>query len=295
MNTLDEYIPRIRAMHPGLAIQSASLVTVGAHNNAVMVESPDGNWVFRFAKNAAGISALEREVCVLDSLIGRTPVEVPAPVIREADAIAYRRLEGEALTYWRMAALDEAAKQRISEQMGAFLRELHYTPPGLPIPDCSGEDKTEMFNQIYAQLKEKLYPHLEAHQRAWVERLFADGEGLYVDLPPEQRCSLIYNDFKIGHVLFSANTQNLSGILDFGIACYDAPDIDICNLMQCFGESFVTRMFATYPEAEQMLPRARYGVWVMEAAALMEGMVENNARKLCTPLGIPRDIQFPIL
>jgi len=295
MTTLDEYLPRIRALHPDLVIKSTSIITVGAHNNAVIVKSSDGNWVFRFAKNDSGISALSRELCVLDSLKGRTPVDVPMPVIREPDAIAYRMLEGEHLTYWTIVALDDVVKQRIANQLGTFLRELHNTPVGLPIPDYTCEDKTEMFSQIYGQLKEKLYPYLETHQRAWVDRLFADADGLYTNLPPEQRSRLIYNDFKIGHVLYDPISQNLSGILDFGIACYDVPDIDICNLMQCFGESFVTRMFETYPEALTMLPRARFGVWVMEVASLMEGIVEKNPRKLCTNVGIPRDIRFPIV
>ena len=295
MTTLDEYLPRIRAMYPSLVIQSTSFVTVGAHNNAVMVKSSDGNWVFRFAKNDSGKLALSRELCVLDSIRNHTPVNVPVPIIREPDAIAYRMLEGEHLTYWTIATLNDVAQQRIADQLGDFLRELHNTPAGLPVPDNTHEDKDGMFSQIYDQVKEKLYPYLEAHQCAWVDRLFADAAGIYANLPPEQRSKLIYNDFKIGHVLYDPISQNLSGILDFGIACYDVPDIDICNLMQCFGESFVTRMFTNYPEARQMLPRARYGVWLMELLALMEGIVENNPHKLCAHIGIPRDIRFPIL
>ncbi len=295
MTTLDEYLPRIQAMHSNLVIQSMRLVTVGAHNNAVMLTSSDGNWVFRFAKNDSGKSALSRELCVLDAIKGRTAVAVPVPVMREPDAIAYRMLMGEPLTYWTIAALNDVVQQRIADQLGSFLRELHNTPFGLPIPDNTHENKNETLGQFYDPIKEKLYPYLEAHQCAWIDRLFADADGLYDNLSPEQRSRLIYNDFKIGHVLYDPVSQNLSGILDFGIACYDVPDIDICNLMQCFGESFVTRMFKTYPEASQMLPRARYGVWVMELLALLEGILEKNPYKLCVPIGIPRDIRFPIL
>ena len=96
-------------------------------------------------------------------------------------------------------------------------------------------------------------------------------------------------------MLYDPIAQKLSGILDFGIACYDAPDIDTCNLMQCFGESFVTRMFNAYPEARLILPRARYGVWLMELLALMEGIAKKSPHQLCNPIGIPRDIRFPIL
>jgi aminoglycoside 2''-phosphotransferase len=293
--TLDDYLPRIRSMLPGIVIDSARMVTVGAHNNAVLVTSPDGNMVFRFAKNENGIVALRRELVVLDALKGRTPVDVPAPVLREPDAIVYPMLEGEPLTPLLLMSLDEPIQQRLAEQMGAFLRELHSTPKGLPVPDASGEDKDLMFSQIHAELQEKLYPYMAPHQRLWAERLFADGAGLYAAVPKDQLCRLIYNDFKIGHVLYDPLAQKLSGILDFGIACYDVPDIDICNLMQCFGETFVTRMFATYPEVRPMLPRARSGVWVMELMAIMEGFHEKNPYKLCVNVGMPRDIRFPIL
>jgi len=295
MPLLDEYLARIRAMDPNLVIQFARLITVGAHNNAVIVTGLDSNWVFRFAKNDSGKSALSREISVLDSIKDRTTVNVPVPVIRESDAIVYRMLEGEPLTYWTIAAANKVVQQRMADQLGGFLRELHNTPKGLPIPDNTHEDKGRMFAQIYDQVRSDLYPFMEAHQRDWVDRLFADADGIYDNLPPEQRSKLIYNDFKIGHVLYDPVAQKISGILDFGIACYDAPDIDICNLMQCFGESFVTRMCRAYPEARLMLPRARFGVWVMELAATLEGINEKNPNKLCFNIGIPRDIRFPIL
>jgi aminoglycoside 2''-phosphotransferase len=293
--TLEDYLPRIHSLLPDLVIDSARMVTVGAHNNAVLVTSPDGKRVFRFAKNENGIAALERELVVLDALRGRTPLDVPAPFLREPDLIVYPMLEGEPLTPLLLMSLDEAVQQRLAEQMGAFLRELHNTPKGLPLPDNSSADLDLMFSQIHAELQEKLYPYLAPHQRAWVERLFADGAGLYAAVPEDQRTRLIYNDFKIGHVLYDPRTQKLSGILDFGIACYDTPDIDICNLMQCFGETFVTRMFETYPEARPMLPRARSGAWVMELEALKDGILDKNPYRLCVNVGMPRDIRFPIL
>jgi aminoglycoside 2''-phosphotransferase len=95
-------------------------------------------------------------------------------------------------------------------------------------------------------------------------------------------------------VLFDPQTQRLSGIIDFGIACYDSPDIDICNLMQCFGETFVTRMLATYPEISTMLPAARFGVHLMELEALAEGLSGDNPHRAVANIAIPRDVRFPI-
>lgn len=293
MTHLDQYLPRIRAMRPKLTIQSARLNTEGAQNDVVIVASDDGHWIFRFTKNDPARAALDRELRLLDAIQPHVPIPVPDPVIRESDAMAYRMLEGEPLTAWLIASLDESMQQRLADQLGHFLRTLHGMPPGL-LPERERQAGGEGFRELHMRLREKLYPFFDPHQREWTDRLFADGDGIYDNLPPEQASRLIHNDLKIGHVLYDAHSQRLSGVLDFGIACYDPPDIDICNLLQCFGETFVTRMFRAYPDARALLPRARFAVHVMELEALYDGLVGNDPHRLVRNVAVPRDVAFPI-
>ncbi len=296
MTHLDSYMPRIRAMHPDLRIQSARMDTTGGQNDAVIVASDDGNWIFRFAKTDASRAGYRTELALLDALRPHMALPIPEPVIREPDAMAYRMLAGVPLTHWLLASLDGAVQQRLADQLGTFLRTLHTLPRGsVPkhAPQTTGN--SDNFRELHANIQEKLYPVFDPHQREWVDRLFADGEGIYRNLPPEQAACLIYNDFKIGHVLYDLQAQQLSGVIDFGQACFDPPDIDICNLMQCFGESFVQRMLNTYPEARALLPRARFGVHVMELEAIYDGWVANNLHRLVANVAMPRDVAFPIL
>ncbi len=293
MTTLDHYLPRIRTMHPHMTVQSARLNTDGAQNDVVIVASDDGNWIFRFTKNDPARAALDRELRLLDAVKLHMPIPVPDPVIRESDAMAYRMLEGEPLTAWLIASLDESTQQRLADQLGGFLRTLHGMSPGL-LPERERQAGGEGFRELHMRLREKLYPFFDPHQREWTDRLFADGDGIYDNLPQEHASRLIHNDLKIGHVLYDARTRQLSGVLDFGIACYDPPDIDICNLLQCFGETFVTRMFNAYPDACALLPRARFAVHVMELEALYDGLVSNNPHRLVANIAVPRDVAFPI-
>jgi aminoglycoside 2''-phosphotransferase len=295
MTHLEDYMPRIRAMHPELHIQSVHMATTGGANNTIIVASDDGNWIFRFAKTDASRAGYRTELALLDALKPHLELPIPQPVIREPDVMAYRMLEGVPLTHWLLASLDSALQQRLADQLGAFLRTLHSMPrEAVPLHRPAKTGNNFDFGPFYARVQERLYPSFDPHQREWVDRLFADGAGLYDNLPPDEASCLIYNDFKVAHVLYDPKTQRLSGIIDFGQACFDPPDIDICNAMQCFGETFVLRMLNTYPEARALLPRARFGVHVMDLEAIYDGWVGNNLHRLVSNVAVPRDVAFPI-
>jgi aminoglycoside 2''-phosphotransferase len=293
MTVPDQYLSRIREWLPDLVIRSARLNQDGAQNDVVIADCTDGSWIFRFTKNEASRAALARELCLLDAIKDHMPVPVPVPLIQESDAMAYRMLEGQPLTFWLLASLDEPTQQHIADQLGAFLRKLHNWSDKLPLPANTNE--LGSLDAVHDHFKKNLYPHLDPHQREWVDRLFADANTISSGLPAAQRNRLIHNDLKIGHILYDPLKQRLSGILDFGIACYDGPDIDICNLMQCFGESFVTRMLPAYPEAREMLPNARFGVHLMDLEAITDGILEHNPHRMASAVAIPRDVKFPII
>lgn len=273
-------------------MSSARLATNGAQYDVVIGGDRDGAWVFRFARNDASRAALQRELALLDAIAGRMPVPVPVPELRAADAMAYRLLPGEPLTHWLLRSLGPSVQQRLAEQLGAFLQMLHSWPGPLPLPVNTNDGGS--LDDLHEHFRRTLYAYLDAHQKVWIDRLFADAASITANRPAPQN-RLIHNDFKVGHVLYDASTERLSGILDFGIACYDAPDIDICNLMQCFGESFVTRMCAAYPEMHAMLPRARFGVHLMELEAVADGIQQHDPRRMVANLAVPRDVRFPIV
>lgn len=288
----DELLSRVHLMRPGVELSSARLATNGAQYDVVIASDPDDAWVFRFAKNDASRAAMQRELALLDAIAGRTPVPVPVPELRAVDAMAYRLLPGEPLTHWLLQSLEPSVQQRLAEQLGEFLQMLHGWPGELPLPVNTNAGGS--LDDLHEHFRRTLYAYLDAHQQVWIDRLFADAASITAN-QPAPRNRLIHNDFKVGHVLYDARTQRLSGILDFGIACYDAPDIDVCNLLQCFGESFVTRMCAAYPEIQAMLPGARFGVHLMELEAVADGILTQDPHRMVANLAVPRDVRFPIV
>jgi aminoglycoside phosphotransferase (APT) family kinase protein len=122
MTQLDPYLARAKAMHPGIVVRTARLNTDGGQNVVLIAQSSDGDWVFRFPRDEAGIAAMRRELTLLDALGDRMPIPVPAPLMRTDDAIAYRMLTGVPLTHWLLQSLDEPLQQRLADQMAMFLR-----------------------------------------------------------------------------------------------------------------------------------------------------------------------------
>jgi len=276
-------------MRPTLTIENARLIGESMANDVVIVNDA---WVFRFAKTDWSRAALAAEVRVLELICGRLPLTVPEPVVCEPDAIAYRLIEGEPLTRWAFATLDDDTQQRVVDQLGAFLRALHAIGPidGLPVvtPEC----RRVRYVERRTSIEQTLMPHLMKHQVNYLRQLFDEAldDPTFFDYTP----CLVNDDLAPYHILFDAYQRKLSGIIDFGTAHFGDPACDFGCLMQHFGEGFVSRLFATYPEAQMLLPRARFYALVIEFDWVAQGIQHNNPFLLTAHLGNTRDVRFPV-
>jgi aminoglycoside 2''-phosphotransferase len=277
-------------MRPGLTIEHARLNSDGLANDVVIV---NGEWVFRFAKNDMGRAMLADELVALDLFANRSPIPVPCPVVREADAIAYRFIPGESLTRWRFAALDVPTQQRIAAQLGAFLHCLHAIEPQGNLRVVTPAQRHARWQKRRNKIEAALTPHLLPFQHEWMARLFDDAlsDASFFDYAP----CLVNNDLALYHILFDAGKGELSGVIDFGTACFDDPALDLGCLIQHYGESFVTRLFTTYSEAQTLLPRARFYAQAIELDWAALGIERNETFWFTAHIGNARDVRFPIL
>lgn len=272
-------------MRPDLTIESAHLIGEGMANDVVIVNDA---WVFRFAKTDWSRMALADEVRVLDHIAGRVPLPVPRPLTREADAIAYRLIEGEALTRWALAEMSDAAQQAVADQLGAFLRALHATPAPDGIRVVNPEQRRARYIERRVSIERALTLHLMRHQIAFMRRLFDDAlcDPTFFDYTP----ALVNDDLAPYHILFDTATQRLTGIIDFGTAHVGDPACDFGCLLQNFGERFVARLFGTYPEAHSCMRRTRFYAQVIEFDWAALGVEHNSPWFYTAHLGNARDV-----
>jgi aminoglycoside 2''-phosphotransferase len=86
-----------------------------------------------------------------------------------------------------------------------------------------------------------------------LEQVFADVEGLSFGHVP----TLIHGDLAPYHVLHDADTGRVTGVLDFGVAGVGDPAVDLGCLLAVWGERFTGGLARHWPQAAELLARAR--------------------------------------
>ena len=259
MNKLDFMLQRIRSEYPDLRIASVEFNDDGQNSDVLVVND---ELIFRFPKYAGALKRLEIETAILTGIAGRVSLPVPAPmfvnieerVVGEAFT-GYRKLAGEPL--WRETFRtidDDETLEKLASQLGRFLKELHGTPAasiGCELPVLDNETKCA---DLYARIREKLFPYMRPDAREWTERHFE------TFLNAKERFDLVlkHGDFGTSNILFDNQQRTICGVIDFGSSGLGDPAYDLAGLLSSYGEAFVRRCWKVYPEIESFMDRVRF-------------------------------------
>jgi aminoglycoside 2''-phosphotransferase len=284
-DSLEPYLSRIRDIQPGVPIESAVLNDEGLVNVVVIVNRET---VFRFAKNEYGVKALEAELRVLRAIRSHISLAVPAPFYTRREVIAYPFLKGETLTRTILASLAGLERQVVTNQLANFLKELWNIAIDETLPATLAPVRYADWIAIHRSVEEKVYPLLMKHQRAWAEQLFDDilaDENNFNYTP-----KLIHGDLGCYHILFDSSLKCLSSIIDFGTAGVGDPANDLALLIQYYGEPFVSRMQAVYPEIDIYMKRARFYAQAIELEWVLNGLNSGETFWYTAHVGNGRDL-----
>ena len=184
---------------------------------------------------------------------------------------------GELLLHDTLISIDDEEKiQALANQLAIFLKELHSVPVDKVIafnpPSYNGYVE---WNDMYARIQEKLFPHMNPDARKWVashfETFLSDPKNF--DFKPV----LVHGDFGPGNILFDAKTWTITGIIDFGSAGLGDPAVDFAGIFCQAGyeEDFLRRFYKVYPEIEFVMDRVRF---YADTFALQEALfgIENE-------------------
>jgi aminoglycoside 2''-phosphotransferase len=224
-------------------------------------------------------------------LYAHVSVEIPRPVHAGNGVMVYPLLKGEPLLRDTLWALTVKSQQQLAEQLGRFLHELHTVPFSGELENLrhtSAPVKRENWLDIQGRVKEKVYPLLLPHQVRWAERLFE----LALDNPEffDYKPTLMHGDLAPYHILFSPQPLRICGVLDFGVAGVGDPATDIGNLLNSYGETFVTKMEVGYGDMSQHLARARFYAQAIELQWVLLGVETGKQFWFTAHLGGARDI-----
>lgn len=268
MTTLME---RISEVYPNLGVVQTEIVTAGQNNTVVIV---NGDLVFRFPRYEVGIDNLVREVRVLRTLQGRTPIPIPVPIYAKLSPrvvgqvfVGYERLPGVPLSQIPAAALDEDEDIRpLALQLGAFLAALHDVPlASVGINDVPNATIYHRWDDISRRIASQLFPLMRPDARQQVcdhfERFLNDPRTLSL------RPVLTHGDFGASNILYDPATHHVTGVIDFGSVDADDPAVDLAaastihpNLLDVIPDA--------YPAATDMLDRVAFyrGTFALQEA-----------------------------
>jgi len=291
MSEFDLYLNRIREIRPDLAIERASLNSEGLLNDVVIVNDA---FVFRFAKRDYGFKDLKEEAEVLRLLRRRVTLPIPSPFYEDHEVMAYPLIPGETMRRDLLMSLPETDQQAIAGQLAQFFKELH----GIPleeinessIPMADALMKYEGWVKLYSRLRDKVFPLLLPHARAWATEHFESWLSDPANFEYEPR--MVDTDIPPYHILFDRVRRRINGVIDFGCAGLGDPAADFSVIIHDYGESFMDRFYKIYPEAETYLRRARFYAGAMEMRWLLKGIEQNDPTWFAIHVGGAKDVKY---
>lgn len=278
---------QIHNIMPDLDIVEYELHQEGLVNDVLIVNN---EWVFRFTKTDWGKELMANEDRLLGFLRPKLSLTIPTPVKRAEGAFVYRHLVGETFLRETWLQCSEDGRQRFADQLGQFLNELHSVNPGemdWDVAHSYAPVTRETWLEIHDRVVEKVYPLLLQHQIDWVEALFYPAliDAGFFDFDPV----LVHGDLVPYHILYHPEHQQLTAVIDFGIAGLGDPATDLGSLLNYYGESLVTKLKKAYPALEALMPRARFYAQAIELQWVVLGLESGENYWFTAHLGIARD------
>jgi aminoglycoside 2''-phosphotransferase len=291
MSKLEVYEKRIRELFPELTIERASLNGEGLLNDVVFVNDA---LVFRFAKRDFFFKNPEEEAHLLRFLRPYITLRIPEPIYASAELLAYPLIPGETLRRDVLMRLAETDQQAIANQLAQFFKELHGVPVqeagSFNIPTADALMKREGWKQVYERIQARVFPLLQRHQRDWAiehfETHLSEPENFTYEL------KMTHTDIPPYHIMFDRERRRINGIIDFGCAGLGDPAIDFGVVINTYGESFMSRFYKVYPEAETYTRRARFYAGAIELRWLLQGIERGENEWFAAHIGSARDVKY---
>lgn len=291
MSELEHYRRLVGEIRPDLEITDAALNSDGLVNDVVVV---NGEFVFRFAKRTFYYKDPREEARVLRLVRRHVTLPTPDPFYASAEALAYKLIPGGPLRRDVLMRLAGDDQQAIADQLAGFFKELHGVPAeeiaACGVPAADALMGYEGWARAYARIRERVFPLLLPHARAWAEEHFESHLADRSNFEYERR--LVDTDCPPYHILYDAARRRVSGVIDFGCAGLGDPAIDFGVVIQSYGESFLERFYGAYPEARGYLKRARFYAGAIELRWVLQGLERGDPFWFAAHVGGARDVKY---
>ncbi len=260
--------------HTGIKVHSHRTVLEGWDNVVLLV---NGSHVFRFTRRPDVHAQLRKEAVLLPVLGKHLSLPVPQPLYVKLGGepphfMGYQMIPGEQLREHGLRKLDQTI---VAETLDAFIRELHAVPhEGLlgKVPYHYAEEWREGYQRLWMRVEEHISPRLPETAQRNIESHF---EG-FLENTSSFRWSprLVHRDLSSDHILHHGNT--VTGVIDWGDACYGDPVFDLTGLLHDYGDEFTRMVQRDASLSTSDLPRAQFYLGVMPFYEALLGLETSD-------------------
>lgn len=239
---------------PKLEIKTIETVTPGLDNATFLVNN---EYIFRFPRSQEANSIIHRESLMLPLIKSKVKITVP-----DIEYIGYRNDGSEFTGHKLIAGIslekeyaltpEGSPKLHIVKILKKFLDQIHSFD--INKAKTNGvEEKNLYYNylgeqkrteEILFQALDKLYPNEASNFKKSINKLFfeyftTEENFKYISV-------LCHGDLKKEHLIYTPESDTLSGIIDFGGLVVTDPDFDLWRLYFHYGEQFVRAILGDY-------------------------------------------------
>ena len=269
------FLRRIQAEFPDLRWTSHRYLPHGWDHAVVLL---DEALVFRAPRAQAYRDALADEVRLLRYLQPRVDVGIPDYTYQSADGsfAGYPLLPGRELDVDSFRELSANQRERIADQLAAFLSAVHEIPRsiarkfGVSEPDPR-KDLDDLRRDTEALVLPRLAPHEVPVVQAFLTEMAAESRTVH----PK---TLIHGDLSGEHILWDAETQQVN-IIDFSDRSIGDPALDFAYL-HAYGDEFIEQVLERYRGSKDEGTRRRARLYFRRGA--LETMAHSLQGYPCT-------------
>ena len=239
---------RIEKCFPHLRVRSFKPIEKGWDSFVLEVND---DFIFRFPRRPDQEVCLEREIRLLPQLAKTLSVRLPQFEFichgneECARFVGYRKIEGVPLS---SAFFKFIRSDHLAQHLSRVLTELHRFPLQealqLKIPYASPIEWRQEYQDRYTQVRERVFPLLDAAMRAKVTALwegFLNKESYF-----QFQSVLLHGDLSGEHILCKPNGEQIAGIIDWGDLSIGDPAFDFTGLWHNYGSKFVGQVLVGY-------------------------------------------------
>lgn len=284
---MNQFLESIVKIYPEFKNSSVEMVDHGQNNQILILEK---KVIFRFPKSERNKRALTIEYDTLLILKEKINFKIPdfkyhhfATSLIE-NFVGYEMIHGEPLF---KAVFLEKDHRLLGLQLSNILRELHQPNLRRQLESrVKVIDPYIIWEDMYLRIKEKLFVFMNEEAKEETRKNFEDILHALGDVNFES--TLIHGDFGPSNIIVSQNDSTINGIIDFGEVHIGDPAVDIASLIGPlgYGEAFILNHFDSYPDAKNLLKRAKLYTKTFALQEALYGIENDDQRAFDTGIKI---------